>query len=304
MDQDATSSGRRILGRGSRFDRIVWFLVFCVVSLVTFGWSALVIAFVIASREPIMALTVIPFVLVWLYAYSRFGLIPERLTLDRDGVEVKFPFKRRRYRFSDIAAVECELVVCFSGPQPVKTVARLQLKEHARPRWPFLVRLRGWGLLPALDDNEMDTFRQLLAAHQIPVADTFGGATEYLKKVLSRCPELGNVEDITRMGTLASIDLVDVATTATKVRESIHSGDWAVASATRDATPGADWLIWHIVEQADGRGAVVEVIHYLELYFNEEASVLRMLTPHDLDRCRRYVTDWTHFTADPLSVFR
>jgi hypothetical protein len=106
------------------------------------------------------------------------------------------------------------------------------------------------------------------------------------------------------MGTLANIDLVDVATTATKVRESIHSGDWAVASATREATPGADWLIWHIVEQADGRGAVVEVIHYLELYFNEEASVLRMLTPHDLDRCRPYVTDWTNFTAEPLSVFR
>ncbi len=59
--------------------------------------------------------------------------------------------------------------------------------------------------------------------------------------------------DVIKMGTLASIDLVDYETTGAKVRESLMSGRWAAASAVQQGTPGSDWVHWYVVERADGQ---------------------------------------------------
>jgi hypothetical protein len=92
--------------------------------------------------------------------------------------------------------------------------------------------------------------------------------------------------------------LADYETAGSKVRESIQAGDWAVASLAQEGTAASDWVFWYLAERSNGHGAIVEIIHYIELYFNEEVSVIRTLTPYDLARARPYVSDWVSLITD------
>jgi hypothetical protein len=113
-----------------------------------------------------------------------------------------------------------------------------------------------------------------------------------MRTLISRCEGLGDIGDVIKMGTLASIDLVDQETTGAKVRESIRSGHWAAAASVRQGTPGADWAHWYVIERANGQGAVLEVVSYFELWANDDCDLVRTLTGYDLDTVRPYVIEW------------
>ena len=149
-------------------------------------------------------------------------------------------------------------------------------------------------MLPDLDFDEMETLREALVRYG-SVGREEGPSTDgvwVMKTIISRCGALGDISDVTQIGTLASIDLVNYETTGANVRESIRSGHWAAASGVRQGTPGSDWVDWYVIERANGQGAVLEVVSYFELWANDECDLMRTLTRYDLDSARSHVTDW------------
>jgi hypothetical protein len=261
----------------------------------------------VIDRDPrmavIMAIMLSPCALPCCYAYARVRRTPGIVTFDNAGVEVKGLMKTWRYPWDEIAGVGWEFVPSRRFP-PMKLVQAIKLMKSVEGRSGlvrFVERMTGGaGMLPDLDFDEIETLREAFLLYQARGANK-GASTDgaaIMRMLLGRCADLGDIREITKVGTLASIDLVDYETAGSKVRESIQSGDWDVASNTRQGTAGADWVLWYVTERANGQGAVVEIVHYIELYFNEEASLVRTLTPYDLGRCRPYVTDWTSLTVD------
>jgi hypothetical protein len=306
MGQSDASTGRRVLGRHALQRRNLWFIVLLEVSLFPIV-SAIVL---IITDGPVLALvssTVLsPCVVPCLYAYMRIVRMPGTVMFDNAGVEVRTLLRTWRYPWRDIAAVQCALVPskCSPSMRPVRALKfREGSLEHVLAKG-MLVRLTGGaGRLPELDFDEMDILQAALATYQ-STAKANGATVDemgIMRMLLGRCPELGEIREFTKVGTLASIDLVDYEAAGSKVCEAIQSGDWAAASSTRQGTAGSDWVFWYVAERVNGQGTVVEIIHYIELYFNEESSVVRRLTPYDMDRCRPYVTDWV-LLADDLAT--
>ncbi len=291
MPQRAASADRRVLGRNSRSELRLRLLTLLLWTL--FAFPAIVVAFATWEAQAVLAAVVAA--AIWLVACSRALGTGGAVAFDRAGVEVKTILKTWQYPWTDILAVRWELVAARWGPSPVRVIQRLELRQRADGPPSLVARMTGGaGRLPMLDPDEIDALQEALAAHRLaPIeneASTDGAGV--MKMLLGRCAELGNLRDVIKVGTLASIDLADYETTGSKVRVSIEAGDWAVAASIREGTAGSDWVFWYVLERTDGRGAVVEIVHYIELYFNEETSLIRTLTTYDLDRCRPCVTDW------------
>jgi len=298
MQQRAASPDRRVLGRNSRSDWRLRLLTLVLCSL----WMVPVTFVALFTREAQAVLAFVVSAAIWLLAFSRAVGTGGAVVFDSAGVEVKALLKTWRYRWTDIVAVRWELVSARWSVSGLRVVQRLQLAEATQQQSSFVARMTGGaGMLPNLDPDEIDALREALARYRsAPIEkDASTDDASVMKMLLGRCAGLGDLRDITKVGTLASIDLVDYETTGSKVRESIQSGDWAVASSVREETAGSDWVVWHIGERADGRGAVVKIVYYIELYLNEEPSLVRTLTTYDLDRCRPYVTDWVRLGDDP-----
>jgi len=297
MDERAASPSRQVLGRSARQKRTFWLVLLVLFGLFAIAWIVFAVVLAVAVRNPIVALMFSPFALPWVYAFAHVRRMPGTVAFDSAGVEVRTLLRTWRYPWGDIAAVRSGLVPSFWRP-PMRFVQALKLTKSVNGR-SALARLQermtgGAGMLPGLDFDEMDTLREALARYG-SVGHEEGPSTDggwVMKMIISRCGALGDISDVTQIGTLASIDLVNHETTGAKVRESIQSGHWAAASGVRQGTPGSDWVDWYVIERGNGQGAVLEVVSYFELWANDECDLVRTLTRYDLDTVRSHVTDW------------
>lgn len=295
MAQPAASSDRQVLGRRSRGE---WRLR--LLNLVLCGLLIVPAAIVtIVSRDPAMALGFFVFASIWFSVFSRAVGTGRMVTFDSSDVEVKTLLRTWHYRWSEIAAVRWDLVPTGWSFPGMRVVQTLKLVKSVDDRSGLATRLKrltgGGGMLPDLDPDEIDILREALARYGSAVRDeepTTDGAW-VMRTLISHCEGLGDMSDVIKMGTLASIDLVDHEATGAKVRESIQSGHWAAASGVRAGTAGTDWVHWLVIERANGQGAVLEVVSYIELWADDECELVRTLTPYDVDAVRPSVTEWT-----------
>jgi hypothetical protein len=295
MAQPAASSDRQVLGRRACRE---WRLRLLKLVL---GSLLIVPAAIgtIATRDPAVALGFFVLASIWFSVFSRVVGTGSVVTFDSSEVEVKTLLRTWHYRWSEIAAVRWDLVPSRWGVPGMRVEQTLKFVKSVDGR-SALVRLPermtgGAGMLPDLDFDEMDTLREALARYESAVRDeepTTDGAW-VMRTLISHCEGLGDISDATRMGTLASIDLVDYETTGATVRELLMSGRWAAASAVQQGTPGSDWVHWYVVERANGQGAVLEVVSYIEFWANDECDLVRTLTRYDLDAVCPYVAEWT-----------
>jgi hypothetical protein len=295
MAQPADSSDRQVLGRRSRGE---WRLR--LLNLVLGSLCMVPVAIVtIVTRDPAMALGFVVFASIWFSVFIRAVGTGRLVTFDRSEVEVKTLLRTWHYRWSEIAAVRWDLVPTRWRVPGMRVEQRLKFVKSVDDRSGLATRFKrlmgGGGMLPDLDPDEIETLRGALARYGSAVRDeepTTDGAW-VMRTLISHCAGLGDMSDVIKMGTLASIDLVDRETTGAKVRESIRSGHWAAAAGVRQGTPGSDWVHWHLIERADGQGAVLEVVSYFELWANDDCALVRTLTRYDLDTVRPYVIEWT-----------
>jgi hypothetical protein len=279
MAQPAASSDRQVLGRRSRGEWRLRLLILVLSSLLMVP-AAIV---TIVTRDPAVALGFFVFASIWFSVFIRAVGTGRMVTFDSSDIEVKTLLRTWHYRWSDIAAVRWDLVPTRWSLPGMRVVQTLKFVKSVDGR-SALVRLLermtgGAGMLPDLDFDEMDILRDALARYGSAVRDeepTTDGMW-VMRTLISHCEGLGDINDVIKMGTLASIDLVDHETTGAKVRESIRSGHWTAASGVRQGTPGSDWVHWYVIERANGQGAVLE----------------RTLTRYDLDTVRPYVIEWT-----------
>jgi hypothetical protein len=295
MVQPAASSDRQVLGRRSRGEWRLRLLTLILCSLLMMPVAIVTIA----TRDPAVALGFFVFALIWFSVFSRAVGTARMVTFDSSDVEVKTLLRTWHYHWSEIAAVRWDLIPTrwsFPGMRVVQTLKFVKSVDGRSALARLLERMTGGvGKLPDLDFDEMDTLREALARYG-SVGREEGPSTNggwVMKMIISRCGALGDISDVTKIGTLASVDLVNHETTGAKVRESIRSCHWAAASAVRQGTPGSDWVDWYVIERANGQGAVLEVVSYFELWANDECDLVRTLTRSDLNTVRPYVIEWT-----------
>jgi len=295
MAQPAASSDRQVLGRRARSE---WRLRLLKLVL---GSLLIVPAAIgtIATRDPAVALGFFVLASIWFSVFIRAVGTGRMVTFDSSEVEVKTLLRTWHYRWSEIAAVRWDLVPSRWGVPGMRVEQTLKFVKSVDERSGLATRLMrltgGGGMLPDLDSDEIDILREALARYGSAVRDeepTTDGAW-VMRTLISHCEGLGDISDVIKMGTLASIDLVDYETTGAKVRESLMSGRWAAASAVQQGTPGSDWVHWYVVERADGQGAVLEVVSNIELWANDDCNLVRTLTRYDLDTVCPYVAEWT-----------
>jgi hypothetical protein len=295
MAQPAASSDRQVLGRRSRDEWRLRLLILVLRSLLMVPVAIVTIV----TRDPAAALGFFVFALIWFSVFGRAVGTGRMVTFDSSDVEVQTLLRTWHYRWSEIAAVRWDLLPTRWSLPGMTVVQTLKFVKSVDDRSGLAKRLKrltgGDGVLPDLDPDEIETLREALARYGSAVRDqepTTGGVW-VMRALISHCEGLGDISDVTRIGSLASIDLVDYETTGAKVRESLMSGRWAAASAVQQGTAGSDWVHWYVIERTNGQGAVLEVVSYFELWANDECDLVRTLTRYDLDTVRPYVIEWT-----------